>query len=703
MQQLHTDNLIPSGAAPDQPLNAHQEYLWLRQLQDAQDVLWDAIAIGLNALPDLDELLGDLPQLAQAHVFGDEGEIARQTIPAALPIVPADLSDPEAALADHLPESWDLQTEPALRLIHLAAPSGGLLVIIRHRILAETLSFPTILDHLGATESPVLASFFPAAPEPVSPTALDDTAALILHAFREALAAPDLGPDDDFFDHGGHSLIATRIIGRLKSQHGIALRFTDLFHKPTARALALGATQEAAPNLAPQIAAEQPLTEQRRLRAPLSLAQHSLWKAYAAFGYGEIFNIPFGLRFLAEVDEDIFAQAFRDLLIRHPVLRSHFSDESGIPSQEVVPVNALDSYVWFWRSDAVDLDGTQKASRALEAHHRFDLTRELPLRLRFFRDAKGQQELSLLFHHIVLDEWSVNLLLDELGHAYRQRAARLAPIWSSDPPGFHDFAAHQRAADPDKAHLAYWLEHLRDAPVPRALLGTPQTPSPDLAGGWVEIVLSPEEAAGLHGTARRNAASLFNTVYAAIAYASGRLSGREDVVIGTSASGRNNPAFFDTIGYFTTMVAHRTDLSGPLTPARLIAQVRETIAASLPHSDIPLDLVGEAISPSKPLQMTDFFEVFIQIHAQNKMNGAFDLMDGRRIPFRQIDPEKSESILGLQFEVVEDVIEGARHLRIMMSYRADHYGPDEVLQVENAVKAAVARFAQSDGDDRPLS
>lgn len=691
---------VPCAAAPS--LAPQQEFLWLHQIQNPEDVLCDALACRIEADGDpaiaIAEVIArvELPQLTQAHVFCDDGAVRPRSLvapPDPAGIAVPSLADAEAALHLALPPHWHPDQEPALRLVPLSAPDGAGLAILRHRLLAESLPFHLIRERLernGLKLTPLaeISAGSRVAPADAADEPGDEVTHRILAEFRETLGRPGMGPHDDFFDQGGHSLVATRIIGRLQNLHGIELRFTDLFSHPTAAALARLASQKvAAPGVAPAIA-EDPG------HAPLSLAQQSLWKAYAAFGYGDIFNIPFALRFLSPVDEQVFARAFHDLIARHPILRSHFGEENGEPFQKVVPVAELGNHRWFWTST-----DSGSADRRSEARHVFDLRRELPLRLRFFRDEQGRQELSMLFHHIVLDEWSLNLLMDELAHAYRQRAAGLEPVWPDQPPGFHLFAARQRASDPDGAHLAYWVERLRDAPKARPIFGTPRQPGADEpSGGWVEMALPAEVAEGLHATARRNAASLFNVVYAAIAAALGRLGGFGEMVIGTSASGRDDPAFFDTVGYFTTMMAHRIDLDGPQTPAGLIAQVRDTINESLPHAEIPLDLVGEAISSTAVRKMEEMFEVFIQIHAQNRMNGAFELMDGRRIGFRQIDPDKTESILGLQFEVLEEIAGEARGIRIMMSYRADRYGPAEVARLRQAVPDMMARFAQPDAD-----
>jgi acyl carrier protein len=525
----------------------------------------------------------------------------------------------------------------------------------------------------------------------------DDTAATILAEFREALASPDMGPDDDFFDFGGHSLIATRIIGRLLANHGIELRFNDLFSYPTAASLAKQATrlETAAP-------AQAEATANGSLTAPLSLAQMSLWKAYAAFGFGEIFNIPFALDFLNPVDENAFECAFLDIIERHPGLRTHFYVENDTVLQKIVPMHDLPGYKWFWTSEE-----SQGVDRNAEAGWRFDLARELPMRLRFLKDAQtGRQVLSFLFHHIVLDEWSVNLMMDELTEAYRARAAGKAPVFATRPAPFHEFARKQVASGVNAGHLAYWTDMLRDAPKGLTLdgqNGTRHEASQDEApaGGWIEFKLEKHVSDGLYAIARQNSASLFNVVYAAIAASLRHLGGLSDLVVGTSASGRTDSGYFDTIGYFTTVVAHRVRFGETMTIGELISSVKNTINGSLEHSEIPIDLVEEALGMTPGRD--HLFEVFIQIHAKNKLNGTLAGPDGKPVEFRQIDPDKHESMLGLQFEVMEETIGGERSIRVLMSYRSDRYGPDDVERLRHTTSRIFARFAENGASNRVLT
>ncbi|MGK0665729.1 condensation domain-containing protein [Serratia marcescens] len=558
-----------------------------------------------------------------------------------------------------------------------------------------------------AVALPVAEAASPAITAPAANGDADESVApLILQAFREALVAPEMSLDEDFFDRGGHSLVATRVIGRLLSLHQLEININDLFSHPTARGLAGYAKRL---NVAQPNAAVVTADDHDRAQAPLSLAQESLWKVYEAFGHDEIFNLPFSLRFFDEVDETALRQAFIDVMTRHTVLRSRFVEQQGEVVQVVVPAAELSDYQWFRFSQETPA-GNAAALLADAGQHRFDLAAELPLRVTLLRDAgNGQQLLSLLFHHVVLDEWSLNLMMDELGVAYRHRVVGQAPQWSGQPPQFHTFARQQRASGVQQQHLDYWLDALRGAPVGQPIFRQepsthPAVPAPaDVNGGWLEFEVDPAVAEGLYQLARRNNASLFNVVYAGITSALRLLGGPADLLVGTSTSGRNDAEFFDTVGYFTTVVVHRVRFDEGLTVAGLVSQVKNTINGSLPYTDIPIDLVEEGLFGVDADRKNHMFEVFIQIHSRIKLNGEFRLQDGSAIAYRQVEPEKAESLLGLQFEVMEDDLAGKKSLRVMMTYRQDHYSREQATLIADGVQHVFTQFAQHIAGDIALA
>ncbi len=649
----------------------------------------------------------DTPELIRCYQFDETGELlvypGQTSAPLHIRWV-QNVSDIENMALDLASEPWDLAERGPVRLAILLGSSTSHLALIRHPIAVDLPNTESLFAALVPRSKNQATEIAPS----TDPT--DRTAQIILDEFRLALDAPDMTADCDFFDFGGHSLIATRVIGRLAARHGISLKFNDLFSHTTAATLAplaeteTGLIDQQAGDWAAVTPGTLPAPVETSSRTPLSHAQASLWKIYSALGFGPTFNIPFALRFLDPVDETVFAAAFRDILERHSALRSRFISQGSDIVQDCMPMSEVDQQQWFWHSE-----GIQDIAPILaeEAAYDFDLAQELPIRLRFVRDSQGQV-LSFLFHHIVLDEWSVNLMMDDLAFAYAARNSGRAPVWPQPIAPFHDFARKQAEAGFDQKALDYWVDALKDASPPKPIRANAAAPLPSATdahvadGGWTEIMLDRAVSDALYALSKECSASLFNTVYAAISCALQRLAGLDDLTIGTSASGRTDPDYFDTVGYFTTVTAHSLRAPGHMTPRGLIATVRDMINGSLPHCEIPIDLVEDALSGGTAPLGEHMFEVFIQIHAQNKLNGTFEGPHGP-IRFRQVDPEKSESVLGLQFEVVEDVIEGAKRLRMMMSYRSAHYSADDVTALVAAVKNTCAAFARTNAVDRTLS
>ncbi len=547
-----------------------------------------------------------------------------------------------------------------------------------------------------------------AAPSAASTMAEVEIATLILNEFRQALGEPDMQVDDDFFDRGGHSLIATRVIGRLLNQHRLEIHINDLFSYSSAKTLAPRARRV-------DVEPEQENLHSERCAEPsefpLSLAQHSLWKAkqkYAEFGLHHIFNIPFALRFVDQVDESAFGLAFRDLLVRHPGLRTQFDQQDGAPYQRIVALAELDRYQWFWSSSDTDVEPYAQALKR-ESGYGFDLAKELPLRLKFFRDADSNlQYLSLLFHHIVLDEWSVNILIDELNHAYQARVNGQAPQWHFDPLPFHQYAQKQQQSGMNQQHQAFWQQHLRDATWSGPIFAADHPLSvrgddDDNRGGWVEFKLEKSVSDRLYQLAKRQNASLFNVMYAGIITSLNVLGAPSNMVVGTPASGRLDADFFDTIGYFTTMVVHMTRVTREQSVLGVIEQVKQTINGSMPYTDIPIDLIEEALLGKGVERDNHIFEVFIQLHAKNKLNGFLHDAQGRQIEFQQVDPDKSEGGLGLQFEVMEERVAGEQRIRVLMSYLSKHYSPAQVELLRQTSHDVLQQFAELGEKDMTLT
>ncbi|KAA8734711.1 peptide synthetase [Acinetobacter qingfengensis] len=510
--------------------------------------------------------------------------------------------------------------------------------------------------------------------------ALVDT---ILSEFRQVLNQPELTATDNFFDKGGHSILATKVIGRLQSKHQVLINIADFFNAPTANELVKFATYTEYNHSDIVI----PVAETDiDIIAPLSLLQQT-YIEFSDYGRNPIFNIPYALRFSSNIDENAFYLAFKDIIQRHHALRTILIENSeGEILQRIIPMQEFEDYQWFWYSDA---QGNEDYQNILiqENYHSFDLFNHFPIRVKFLKDENGQPILSLLIYHNVMDEWSTGILLEDLWVAYQKRINHQIPEWDTIPNQFHQHALEQNHAVILGEHLAYWKQKLGTVYKSKPLLSNKdEVTEIDIAGGFVSFSLNAVDVQKLNHLAKQNNASLFHTLYSTLALAIYLLEGGKKLLLGTSVSGREDIKYQETVGYFTNVVLHHVHFNEEMQISELIKQVKNTIIEGLPYSDVPLGIIEAAVKADDELSEDSLFEIYIQFHAKNSLTGVLLVDDQQDLKFELLEPERTLSKYGLHFELYEEPLSIDNALRVVMCYRNNHYSEDKVALIIDLVQ-----------------
>ncbi|MFF0817411.1 amino acid adenylation domain-containing protein [Rhodococcus sp. NPDC003318] len=412
-------------------------------------------------------------------------------------------------------------------------------------------------------------------------------------AFADALGVETVGVDDDFFALGGHSLTAIRLVNALRSELGVDLAIRSVFDAPTVAQLAEVA-QRARGVARPALTAGA-----RPDVLPLSFAQRRMWVLDRLGAGGGAYNVPISWRVPGSVDVVAFAEAVRDLMIRHEALRTVFPEVDGAPQQVILPVDAVE----------VDLDrrtvrGDEVAALAAEAaRFQFDLETQAPVRVSVF-ETGDETVVVLVVHHIATDEWSTRALLTDLMTAYAMRQWGSAPQWTPLPVQYADYTLWQRdmlgdVVEPDSVaarQAGYWRDALAGLPEELTLPADRTRPARfTYRGGAVYLAVDPEVVSGLRETARTHGVSMFMLVQAAVAVLLHKSGAGEDIPLGTPVSGRSESSLEDLVGFFLNTLVLRTDLSGNPTVGDLLARIRDTDLSAFEHQDLPFEQVVDAV------------------------------------------------------------------------------------------------------------
>ncbi|MFJ1764720.1 amino acid adenylation domain-containing protein [Amycolatopsis sp. NPDC088138] len=489
------------------------------------------------------------------------------------------------------------------------------------RHLAERLpgySVPSAIVTLDSFPLTVTGKLDRAAlPEPAGPARRGRPATpreeALCRLFGEVLDTPPVGPEEDFFQLGGHSLLVTRLIGRMRSVLGVQVDVRTFFARPTVAGV-LAASERV--NAAPSRPVLAPSSSRDGL--PLSFAQQRLWFLAEWEGPASTYNIPMAFRLSGVLDEAALTAALSDVVGRHEVLRTIYPVADGVPRQVLVDAAAVGPLLSVRAVPAADL----AAALSGAADHVFDLSREVPVRAWLFRSSPVEGVLVVVVHHIAGDGASMGPLWRDLSVAYEARRGGGVPAWDVLPVQYGDYAVWQRSllgADSDPTsllatQLGHWSEKLAGLPDELVLpFDRPRSPAPRARGGQVEVVLDADLHADVLRLARFSGCTVFMVLHAVLAVLLRRLGAGTDIPIGTVVAGRDEPALADVVGFFVNTLVLRTDVSGRPSFRELLARVRETDLDAFAHQDLPFERLVEAVNPERSTAHHPLFQVMLTL------------------------------------------------------------------------------------------
>ncbi|MCU7552748.1 amino acid adenylation domain-containing protein, partial [Chitinophagaceae bacterium LB-8] len=505
----------------------------------------------------------------------------------------------------------------------------------------------------------------------------------LVQIWQQLLKVEPIGIHDNFFEVGGHSLLAMQIIAAIRKQRQIELLVKDILDYPTIALLARHLMAGSRELLLPSIKVVEPRPE----LLPLSFAQERLWFIDQLEGSVH-YHIPTVFRWKGTLNKEALESAFRDFISRHEILRTVIKEEDGHSYQSVQEVSK-------WKLVCVDGSKYREDAEALRAciqqqiHTSFDLSGDYMLRAQLIQLDVQEHVLVIVLHHIASDGWSTSILVRELVELYGAYSQGHAPQLNPLPIQYADYALWQRdylQGEVLEHKLTYWKEKLTGAETLQLPTDYRRPTVQSTHGTFVNFSIDQTVSNKLKKFSQQQGVTLFMTLLAAYKVLLYRYSGQQDICVGTPIAGRQQQEVEGLIGFFVNTLALRDELRSELSFTELLQQVKQTTLEAYEHQEVPFEKVVDAVVKERDLSRSPLFQVMLV------------LQNTPEVPHRQLKElvleEEQVNYDTAKFEMLIDIKETGFGLQGSVNYLTDLFTSETIERLVAHFKALLHSIVQ---------
>lgn len=641
---------------------------------------------GMNIAPrQIDEVLESHAAVREAAAVGIPDRIFGETI-VAFVVLRTGASSSEAELLAFCKSRLGLFKTPSRIYFVEDLPKGPSGKVQRLALPALMAASDSALASSGESAAASASRLSLAA----STFDLSSIRSVIAAAWEAVLGGVAVEPDRNFFEVGGHSLLAIDCLFRLRDRLPVALSLSDFFEHATIAQQAdlvwdrLTVGEHARPEHAEQADSLQfpqggdatPALDLTSIRprgrgesTVLSPGQQRLWFLEQLHPGLPAYNAAEAVRLLGPLNVDALASALNAIIDRHELLRATIGGPDGESSLVVHPR-------WPIALEQIDLSSLASHAAAAEVERLlveeprrpYDLTARPGIRATLVRLSEREHVFILMMHHLVCDWSSLGVIWRELSAFYaahqRGESLTLPPL----PIQYGDYSAWQQAQVAQHQHaddLAYWRERLRGAPEILDLpTDRPRPRQASYAGAVLRAPLPPAAGHAARQIGRRERTSPFVVFATALNALLCRYSGQPDVSMGIPIADRDRPELQPLIGFLLQTQVLRTQVSTAQTFRELLAGVQKGVLELYAHRAVPFDQVVAAAGLARTLSHSQLFQVMLTWR----------------------DRDQQPSFIGLSGCVVEPLLADSRTSKFDLTFFITDNGDDEFwIDIEYSV------------------
>jgi amino acid adenylation domain-containing protein len=422
--------------------------------------------------------------------------------------------------------------------------------------------------------------------------------------------------------------------------------------------------------------------------AALSHGQRALWFLYRLAPNSTAYNLLYSARVSSALDIPTLQRSLQALVRRYPILTATYSMQGNEPVQHFHPQQQIQAEV----IDASSWSTAELDQRLSEEGNRpFDLEKGPILRIQLFQRSSQEAILALTVHHIALDFWSLDILMDELYLLYAaERAGTQAPLPPPGPPftAYVHWQSEMLAEREGEQLWTYWQQKLTgELPMLSLPTDRPRPPVQTYHGSSHSFPLSDTLTRQLRALATSEKVTLYMIVLAAFKTLLYRYTHQDDILVGTPMLGRSRADLERIVGYLVNPTVLRTDLSGNPSFRELVSRVRQTVVGALDHQDFPFALLVERLQPRRDPSYSPLFQsLFIWDKPRSRNEQELALLERNGISTRLTQQLKLEPYImgqqGAPFDITLTIFEVDGSLSADFRYNVDLFDASTIARME---------------------
>jgi amino acid adenylation domain-containing protein/non-ribosomal peptide synthase protein (TIGR01720 family) len=490
-----------------------------------------------------------------------------------------------------------------------------------------------------------------------------------------------IGLNSDFFDLGGNSIKAIRILGKIHKSFGVKYTIKDFF----ANSIISQFSQLIDQNKHDKSFFSIPLTNIKDIY-PLSAAQNRLWILCQFEGANQAYLMPFVNKLNFNVDLSVFENAYEFIINRHEILRTiFFTDELGNPFQKILKYSKdLFSvcYKDFSKSKSDEINDLVANFIEFEITSEIDISNGPLIRCILIKENEQTYSWVLILHHLIGDGWSMDVFFQEFGELYFSEIEKRQPNLSYNNVNYKDYSVwHNDLLKSEVLAIdkEYWIKKFsNEVPVIQFPNDSVRPQKMTYGGSNYYYQFDKNTSQSLRFFCNELSGTKFLTLQTALTLLLHKYTGLEDIVIGTPVSDRDHNDLDRLIGFFVNTIPLRSQFSSDDTLEELYNNIKDGTLDSFSHKSFPYDALVDTLKIKRDISRNPLFDILLLVQNEDDRISSFNQYLDKNNLYSRLNGQGFNSA---RYDISIEFVENIENDYLSINYKTEIFNETQINRI----------------------